>query len=95
MMSMTPTERKLSDVRKEVKDLKKDNIELKLQVQFLTDRLDQRTDKVFNLQTKLLNTSVDQFIKFKETLTNNITKGNIQYVWIKKTNDESQANEGW
>tara|TARA_R110000796_G_C14245054_1_gene397783 strand:+ start:302 stop:526 length:225 start_codon:yes stop_codon:yes gene_type:complete len=74
---MTPTERKLSDVRKEVKDLKKDNIELKLQVQFLTDRLDQRTDKVFNLQTKLLNTSVDQFIKFKETLTNNITKGNI------------------
>ena len=77
MMSMTPTERKLSDVRKEVKDLKKDNIELKLQVQFLTDRLDQRTDKVFNLQTKLLNTSVDQFIKFKETLTNNITKGNI------------------
>jgi len=76
-MSMTPTERKLSDVRKEVKDLKKDNIELKLQVQFLTDRLDQRTDKVFNLQTKLLNTSVDQFIKFKETLTNNITKGNI------------------
>ena len=77
MMSMTPTERKLSDVRKEVKDLKKDNIELKLQVQFLTDRLDQRTDKVFNLQTKLLNTSVDQFIKFKETLSNNITKGNI------------------
>ena len=89
MMSMTPTERKLSDVRKEVKDLKKDNAELKLQVQFLTDRLDQRTDKVFNLQTKLLNTSVDQFIKFKETLTNNITKGNIQYVWIKKTNNES------
>ena len=44
MMSMTPTERKLSDVRKEVKDLKKDNIELKLQVQFLTDRLDQRKD---------------------------------------------------
>jgi len=76
-MSMTPTERKLSDVRKEVKELTKDNAELKLQIQFLTDRLDQRTDKVFNLQTKLLNTSVDQFIKFKETLSNNITKGNI------------------
>jgi regulator of replication initiation timing len=76
-MSMTPTERKLSDSRKEVKELTKDNAELKLQVQFLTDRLDQRTDRVFNLQTKLLNTSVDQFIKLKESLSNNITKGNI------------------
>ena len=70
-MSMTPSERKLSDVRKEVKELKKDNAELKLQVQFLTDRLDQRTDKVFNLQTKLLNTSVTEFIAMKESYSVN------------------------
>lgn len=72
---MTPSERKLSDVRKEVKDLKKDNAELKLQVQFLTDRLDQRTDKVFNLQTKLLNTSVTEFIAMKENHSANKMKG--------------------
>jgi regulator of replication initiation timing len=74
-MSMTPSERKLSDVRKEVKELKKDNAELKLQVQFLTDRLDQRTDKVFNLQTKLLNTSVTEFIAMKESYSVTKMKG--------------------
>lgn len=72
---MTPSERKLSDVRKEVKELKKDNAELKLQVQFLTDRLDQRTDKVFNLQTKLLNTSVTEFIAMKESYSATKMKG--------------------
>lgn len=72
---MTPSERKLSDVRKEVKELKKDNAELKLQVQFLTDRLDQRTDKVFNLQTKLLNTSVTEFIAMKESYSVTKMKG--------------------
>jgi len=72
---MTPSERKLSDVHKEVKDLKKDNAELKLQVQFLTDRLDQRTDKVFNLQTKLLNTSVTEFIAMKESYSVTKMKG--------------------
>ena len=74
-MSMTPTERKLSDSRKEVKELTKDNAELKLQVQFLTDRLDQRTDKVFNLQTKLLNTSVTEFIAMKESYSVTKMKG--------------------
>ena len=74
-MSMTPTERKLSDSRKEVKELTKDNAELKLQVQFLTDRLDQRTDKVFNLQTKLLNTSVTEFIAMKESYSATKMKG--------------------
>jgi len=74
-MSMTPTERKLSDSRKEVKELTKDNSELKLQVQFLTDRLDQRTDKVFNLQTKLLNTSVTEFIAMKESYSVTKMKG--------------------
>ena len=74
-MSMTPTEKKLSDVRKEVKELTKDNAELKLQVQFLTDRLDQRTDKVFNLQTKLLNTSVTEFIAMKESYSVTKMKG--------------------
>jgi len=72
---MTPTERKLSDSRKEVKELTKDNSELKLQVQFLTDRLDQRTDKVFNLQTKLLNTSVTEFIAMKESYSVTKMKG--------------------
>ena len=72
---MTPSERKLSDVRKEVKELTKDNAELKLQVQFLTDRLDQRTDKVFNLQTKLLNTSVTEFIAMKESYSATKMKG--------------------
>lgn len=62
---MTPSEKKHHDLRKENKALKKEVNELKLQVKFLTDRLELKNEQLFELRTGTMNKTVDEFIEFK------------------------------
>ena len=64
-MAMTPSEKKVNDLRKENKALKKQNFELEQRVQFLLERLELKNEQLFKFRTEMLNKTVDDFIRFK------------------------------
>ena len=62
---MTPSEKKVNDLRKENKTLKKHNFELEQRVQFLLERLEVKNEQLFKFRTEMLNKTVDDFIAYK------------------------------
>ena len=64
-MAMTPSEKKVNDLRKENKTLKKHNFELEQRVQFLLERLEVKNEQLFKFRTEMLNKTVDDFIAYK------------------------------
>ncbi len=72
MSTVKEVESRLRKEKKINKELIKEIEEKNLHIKFLTDRLDTRTNEKFELNTGVLNMTVDQFIKMKEKSNRNL-----------------------
>lgn len=72
MSTVKEVESRLRKEKKINKELIKEIEEKNLHIKFLTDRLDTRTDEKFELNTGVLNMTLDQFIKMKEKSNRNL-----------------------
>jgi len=72
MSTVKEVESRLRKEKKINKELIKEIEEKNLHIRFLTDRLDTRTNEKFELNTGVLNMTVDQFIKMKEKSNRNL-----------------------
>ena len=66
MSTVKEVESRLRKEKKINKELIKEIEEKNLHIRFLTDRLDTRTNEKFELNTGVLNMTVDQFIEMKQ-----------------------------
>ena len=66
MSTVKEVESRLRKEKKINKELIKEIEEKNLHIKFLTDRLDTRTNEKFELNTGVLNMTVDQFIEMKQ-----------------------------
>ena len=66
MSTVKEVESRLRKEKKIKKELIKEIEEKNLHIKFLTDRLDTRTNEKFELNTGVLNMTVDQFIEMKQ-----------------------------
>ena len=66
MSTVKAVESRLRKEKKINKELNKEIEEKNLHIKFLTDRLDTRTNEKFELNTVVLNMTVDQFIEMKQ-----------------------------
>ena len=66
MSTVKEVESRLRKEKRINKELIKEIEEKNLHIKFLTDRLDTRTKEKFELNTGVLNMTVDQFIKMKQ-----------------------------
>lgn len=66
MSTVKEVESRLRKEKRINKELIKEIEEKNLHIKFLTDRLDTRTNEKFELNTGVLNMTVDQFIKMKQ-----------------------------
>lgn len=72
MSTVKEVESRLKKEKKINKELIKEIEEKNLHIRFLTDRLDTRTNEKFELNTGVLNMTLDQFIKMKEKSNRNL-----------------------
>ena len=72
MSTVKEVESRLRKEKRINKELIKEIEEKNLHIKFLTDRLDTRTNEKFELNTGVLNMTVDQFIKMKEKSNRNL-----------------------
>jgi hypothetical protein len=72
MSTVKEVESRLRKEKKINKELIKEIEEKNLHIRFLTDRLDTRTNEKFELNTGVLNMTLDQFIKMKEKSNRNL-----------------------
>ena len=66
MSTVKEVESRLRKEKKINKELNKEIEEKNLHIKFLTDRLDTRTNEKIELNTGVLNMTVDQFIEMKQ-----------------------------
>ena len=66
MSTVKEVESRLRKEKRINKELIKEIEEKNLHIKFLTDRLDTRTNEKFELNTGVLNMTVDQFIEMKQ-----------------------------
>ena len=66
MSTVKEVESRLRKEKRINKELNKEIEEKNLHIKFLTDRLDTRTNEKFELNTGVLNMTVDQFIEMKQ-----------------------------
>jgi|TARA_B110000259_G_scaffold118480_1_gene134788 hypothetical protein len=72
MSTVKEVESRLRKEKKINKELIKEIEEKNLHIRFLTDRLDTRTNEKFELNTGVLNMTVDQFIEMKQKSNRNL-----------------------
>jgi len=74
MSTVKEVESRLRKEKKINKELIKEIEEKNLHIKFLTDRLDTRTNEKFELNTGVLNMTVDQFIEMKQKPNGNLSR---------------------
>ena len=74
MSTVKEVESRLRKEKKINKELNKEIEEKNLHIKFLTDRLDTRTNEKFELNTGVLNMTVDQFIEMKQKSNGNLSR---------------------
>jgi hypothetical protein len=74
MSTVKEVESRLRKEKKINKELNKEIEEKNLHIKFLTDRLDTRTNEKFELNTGVLNMTVDQFIEMKQKSDGNLSR---------------------
>ena len=74
MSTVKEVESRLRKEKRINKELIKEIEEKNLHIKFLTDRLDTRTNEKFELNTGVLNMTVDQFIKMKQKSNGNLSR---------------------
>jgi len=74
MSTVKEVESRLRKEKKINKELIKEIEEKNLHIKFLTDRLDTRTNEKFELNTGVLNMTVDQFIEMKQKSDGNLSR---------------------
>ena len=72
MSTLKEVESRFRKEKKINKELIKEIEEKNLHIRFLTDRLDTRTNEKFELNTGVLNMTVDQFIEMKQKSNRNL-----------------------
>tara|TARA_R110001632_G_scaffold55327_1_gene135494 strand:+ start:423 stop:647 length:225 start_codon:yes stop_codon:yes gene_type:complete len=74
MSTVKEVESRLRKEKRINKELIKEIEEKNLHIKFLTDRLDTRTNEKFELNTGVLNMTVDQFIEMKQKSDGNLSR---------------------
>tara|TARA_R110002012_G_scaffold30340_1_gene92220 strand:- start:124 stop:348 length:225 start_codon:yes stop_codon:yes gene_type:complete len=74
MSTVKEVESRLRKEKRINKELNKEIEEKNLHIKFLTDRLDTRTNEKFELNTGVLNMTVDQFIEMKQKSDGNLSR---------------------
>ena len=74
MSTVKEVESRLRKEKRINKELIKEIEEKNLHIKFLTDRLDTRTNEKFELNTGVLNMTVDQFIEMKQKSNGNLSR---------------------